>query len=169
MMEAENGHTLHTHTHTHTFVAQAQSTMASAGDDEDDGMDFFEMIGIKNQNRMDGASTPTALMLSIPHVRAPSKSLVQQQSFIFTTHFLPGRLAFHHPPTPNASECCWCEYMSVAMMSCEFIFCVRCAAIRCETTREGGFRVLFSGCVSCGRRRIDQQFCPSAKEKNRDG
>lgn len=75
--------------------------MASAGDDEDDGMDFFEMLGIKNRNRMDGAFSTHRSRHSSFHMRAPSTyiSLVSNQSFIFETHFfLRWCLAFHHHP-----------------------------------------------------------------------
>jgi hypothetical protein len=53
--------------------------MASSGgpgDDEDDGMDFFEMLGIKNRDRMDGVchllpAVCVCVMCVVECVRAP--------------------------------------------------------------------------------------------------
>ena len=42
-------------------VAFSMASAGGPGDDEDDGMDFFEMLGIKNRNRMDGMGYPTFL------------------------------------------------------------------------------------------------------------
>lgn len=152
-----------------TFGSAGGGAMASAGDDEDDGMDFFEMLGIKNRNRMDGAFSTHRSRHSSFHMRAPSTyiSLVSNQSFIFEAHFFCVGVLTSIITRTECERVPLMEHESVATMNQDFIFCVRCAEMRCETgTRE------CLGSFLCGRRRMEQQqfFCPECEsESHGDG
>jgi hypothetical protein len=81
--------------------------MASSGgpgDDEDDGMDFFEMLGIKNRDRMDGVChlQPVVCVCAMLCVCA-------RAAFIFSqpwTHIFAGAWLWR-VEVVNGAPCCY--------------------------------------------------------------